>query len=48
MINQKTIFLNFFFVKTILLEDRQQKLHCVGCEDVDSDILKDDPGKTIF
>merc|ERR1711946_34580 len=28
---------------TILLQDRREKLYCVGCEDVDSDILKDDP-----
>lgn len=30
--------------QTILLQDRQQKNYCVSCQEMDSDIDKDNPG----
>lgn len=31
--------------QTILLQDKQQKNYCVSCQELDSDIDKDNPGK---
>lgn len=31
-------------LQTILLQDRQQKNYCVSCQELDSDIDKDNPG----
>lgn len=30
--------------QTILLQDKQQKNYCVSCQELDSDIDKDNPG----
>lgn len=34
----------FMCFQTILLQDRQQKNYCVSCQELDSDIDKDNPG----
>ena len=34
----------FWLSQTILLEDRQKNLYCVACQELDSDVDKDDPG----
>lgn len=34
----------FVFFQTILLQDKQQKNYCVSCQELDSDIDKDNPG----
>ena len=30
--------------QTILLQDKQQKNYCVSCQELDSDVDKDNPG----
>lgn len=34
----------FFCVQTILLQNKQQKNYCVSCQELDSDVDKDNPG----
>lgn len=31
-------------LQTILLQDKQQKNYCVSCQELDSDVDKDNPG----
>uniref|UniRef100_A0A2K6GP86 Zinc ribbon domain containing 2 n=1 Tax=Propithecus coquereli TaxID=379532 RepID=A0A2K6GP86_PROCO len=30
---------------TILLQDKQRKIYCVACQELDSDVDKDNPGE---
>ena len=32
-------------LQTILLQDKQQKYYCVSCQELDSDVDKDNPGR---
>lgn len=34
-------------VQTILLQDKQKKNYCVACQELDSDVDKDNPGKSL-
>lgn len=34
----------FLCVQTILLQNKQQKNYCVSCQELDSDVDKDNPG----
>lgn len=34
-----------FLVQTILLQDKQRKIYCVACQELDSDVDKDNPGE---
>ena len=34
----------YFFYQTIELQDKKNKIYCVACEEIDTDIQKDNPG----
>lgn len=37
----------FVHMQTILLQDKQKKNYCVACQELDSDIDKDNPGMLV-
>lgn len=43
-----TLLILYLLVQTIELQDKKSKIYCVACEEIDTEIQKDNPGTSIL